>query len=173
MNSFDPQTDYFPDFDDDAIAPFALPFCRLMFAYANLDREIARLVSASTGKPSHENKFKRGSVIDLAEKVETFIIKHSGDVTEIAEIKELLWRSQKSYDIRNLLAHGHWWVFDPRNGKIEIRRDRDKHDQERFVTITIAEIEKAISEFEDVTNELITIRRRIESRQVSNQDDIE
>jgi hypothetical protein len=47
----DPEHDYFPDFDDDSIISFALPFCRLMFAYANLYREIGRLVSASTGKP--------------------------------------------------------------------------------------------------------------------------
>jgi hypothetical protein len=172
MNPFDPQNNYFPDFDDDAISPFALPFCRLMFAYANLDREIARLVSASTGDPSHEDKFRRGSVGDLAEEVETFIRKHGGDVTEIAAIKELLGRSHNSYEIRNLLAHGHWWVFDPRNGKVEIRRDRNKPDQERFVEITVDQIEEAISDFKDVEMELFKVRRRIESRRLSNQQDI-
>ena len=95
----DPEHDYFPDFDDDSIISFALPFCRLMFAYANLDREIGRLVSASTGKPCHEDKFRRGSVGDMAQKVEKFIRKHSGDVTEIAAIKEQLGRSQKAFKV--------------------------------------------------------------------------
>jgi hypothetical protein len=91
----DPQNEYFPDFDDDSINSFARPFCRLMVAYANLDREIARLVSASTGKPRHADTFRRGSASGLGQQVEKFIRKHNGDVTEISAIKEHLSGSQK------------------------------------------------------------------------------
>jgi hypothetical protein len=172
-NPFDPANHYFLNFDNDEIIPFAVPFCRLMFAYANLDREIARLVSASTGKPSHKDKFRRGSANDLADEFEDFIHKNNGDVLEIEEIKEQLNRSRISYELRNLLAHGHWWEFDTLNMSVSIRHDRTKDDQERFITVTIAQIEEAISKFEDVEIELFKVRRRIESRRLSNQGDIE
>jgi hypothetical protein len=48
----DPEHDYFPDFDDDSIIWFALPFCRLMFAYANI-----RLRDSETAAQSHDLLF--------------------------------------------------------------------------------------------------------------------
>lgn len=81
-------------------------------------------------------------------------------------IKEQLDRSVRLYHLRNDLAHGHWWRFDPSNGSIEIRRDRTGRDGEQFVTVTRAEIEEAADRFEDIEIDLFKIRRAIEDRQI-------
>jgi hypothetical protein len=41
---FDKSHYYFPELDGKALSEFVGPFCRLMFAYANLDREIVNVV---------------------------------------------------------------------------------------------------------------------------------
>ena len=151
---------YFPNFENVDLVDFAVSFCQLMFAYANLDREIAKVVSALTGEPSHEDEFRRGSVNGLGEQIEQFVVKHGGDVSEMAAIKEHLSRVSTSYTLRNDLAHGHWWKFDSRNKSVSVRRDRSNN--ERFVEATVVEIKRAIGEFEDVEIELFKIRRKIE-----------
>jgi hypothetical protein len=154
---------YFPNFDSSALSDFAIPFCQLMFAYANLDREITSLVCSSIGKSSQEVKFNRGKVDELGEQVKKFIFKHGGDVSQMANIKGHLSRASASYTLRNDLAHGHWWKFDLNNKSVSVRRDR--RNNERFVEVTVADIKRAISEFEDVELELFKIRRKIEGQQ--------
>jgi hypothetical protein len=106
---FDPNHQYFPEFDDPSICGFLLPFGRLMFGYARLDREIANVVIAATSKDKlvHRND------------VTKYIVRHAGMIPEIEAIKEQLDRSGQSYDLRNDLAHGHWWRFDPSCGSLE------------------------------------------------------
>ena len=65
-----------------------------------------------------------------------------------------------AYALRNDLAHGDWWKFEPESGSISVRRDRD--EDERFIEITVAEIEQAVEVFKDVEAELFKIRREIE-----------
>ncbi len=62
--------------------------------------------------------------------------------------------------MRNDLAHGHWWRFDSGKKSVSIRRDRNKED--RFVEITVKDIEQAINTFENVEAELFKIRRKFE-----------
>jgi len=150
---FDPNHHYFPEFGDPSLAAFLVPFGRLMFGYANLDREISDIVGAATG---NDERVQRDDVTK-------FIIKHAGSIPEIKAIKEQLDRSAKSYDLRNDLAHGHWWRFDPSNEAMEIRRDRCR-DGEQFVTVTRAQIDQTADQFEDIEAELFKIRRAIEVR---------
>jgi hypothetical protein len=158
---FDPDHHYFPEIDDPSIVAFLIPFGRLMFGYANLDREIVNIVHAATGKDC----FVRRDASKLSNQVEKFIVKHVGRIEEIEEIKEQLDRSISLYHLRNDLAHGHWWRFDSSNESIEIRRDRSR-DDEQFVTVTRAQIEEAADQFEDIEVDLFKIRRAIEDRQI-------
>jgi hypothetical protein len=158
---FDPNHHYFPEIDDPSIIAFLIPFGRLMFGYANLDREIVDIVRAATGK----NDFIRRDASNVSNQVEKFIVKHVGKIAEMKAIKEQLDRSVGLYHLRNDLAHGHWWRFDPINRSIEIRRDRSR-DGEQFVIVTRAQIEQAAVQFEDIEVDLFKIRRAIEARQV-------
>ncbi len=65
---FDKSHYYFPELDGRALSEFVGPFCRLLFAYANLDREIVNVVRAATGDLSDESEFKRGSIKGLQSK---------------------------------------------------------------------------------------------------------
>ena len=154
---------YFPEFDDPSIAAFLVPFGRLMFGYAKLDREIARLVSVAANNPSLEETFRRRDADKVSLQVEKIIKNHVGDISEMRAIMDQLDRSAKLYDLRNLLAHGHWWKFDPITETITVRRDRD-HEQ-RFVDIARIELESAAEDFENIEGELYKIRRTIEKRQ--------
>ena len=159
--TFDPNHHYFPKIDDPSIIGFLIPFGRLMFGYANLDREIVDIVHAATGM----DDFVRRGASKVSNQVEKFIVKHVGRIAEMKAIKEQLDRSISLYHLRNDLAHGHWWRFDPSNGSIEIRRDRNR-DGKQFVTVTRAQIEQAANQFEDIEVDLFKIRRAIEARQV-------
>jgi hypothetical protein len=161
---FDPNHHYFPEFDDPSIVAFLIPFGRLMFGYAKLDREIARLVGVAANNPVLEDKFRRADADKVSEQVEKTIRKHVGVIAEMQAIKDQLDLSAKLYDLRNVLAHGHWWRFDPSSETITIRRDRD-HDV-RFVDVTRIEIEQAAEQFEDIEVEIYKIRRAIEARQI-------
>ena len=133
-----------------------------MFAYANLDREIADIVRAATGK----NDFVRRDASKVSNQAENFIVKHDAMIAEMSAIKERLDRSVTLFHLRNDLAHGHWWRFDPNSGSIEIRRDRCR-DVEQFVTVTRAQIEEAADRFEDIEVDLFKIRRTIEACQIA------
>jgi hypothetical protein len=156
---FDKSHHYFPRFDSAALMEFVGPFCRLMFAYTNCEREIVNVVCAATGNLSDENEFRRGSIKDLWRDVEKFIRKKNGDTSEIAKIKEQINYAAKAYALRNDLAHGHWWRFDSGKNSVSVRRDRNAED--RFVEITVKDIEEAIGTFENVEAELFKIRRKL------------
>jgi hypothetical protein len=130
-----------------------------MFAYANCEREIVNVVCAATGNLSDENEFRRGSVKDFGREVEKFIRKKNGDISEIATIKEQVNSAAKAYTLRNDLAHGHWWRFDSDKNSVSVRRDRNAED--RFIEITVKDIEEAIDTFENVEAELFKIRRKL------------
>jgi hypothetical protein len=157
---FDKSHYYFPELDGKALSEFVVPFCRLMFAYANLDREIANVVCAATGDLSDESVFKRGSVNGLGRRVEKFIRGKNGNISEIATIKKQINCATRAYAMRNDLAHGHWWRFDSGKKSVSIRRARNVKD--RFVEIMVEDIEQAINTFENVEAELFKIRRKFE-----------
>jgi hypothetical protein len=144
---FDKGHHYFPEFDSAALMEFVGPFCRLMFAYTNCEREIVNVVCAATGNLSDENEFSRGSVKNLGHDVEKFFRKKNGDTPEITNIKEQIHYAAKAYALRNDLAHGHWWRFDSGKNSVSVRRDRNAED--RFVEITVKVIEEAIGTFEN------------------------
>jgi hypothetical protein len=153
-----------PNFDNGKLGQFAIPFCRLMVAYSNLDREIASLVRSATGDPSDENEFKRGSVTKLGRQIEKFISRKGGDISRIGEIKEQINCATEAYALRNDLAHGHWWKFDPTNNSVSVRRDRKMEN--RFIEIRVTDIEQAINKFEEVEVELYKIRRELQKQAV-------
>jgi hypothetical protein len=75
---FDKSHHYFPRFDSAALMEFVGPFCRLMFAYTNCEREIVNVVCAATGNLSDENEFRRGSVKNLGRDVENSLERRMG-----------------------------------------------------------------------------------------------
>jgi hypothetical protein len=84
---FDKSHYFFPELDGKALSEFVVPFCRLMFAYANLDREIVNVVCAATGDLPDESEFKRGSVKELGRRVEEFIKKRMGIFRKLRQSK--------------------------------------------------------------------------------------
>ena len=64
-----------------------------------------------------------------------------------------------------------WWKFDPGKGSVTVRRDRSNKNEDRFVEITIDQIEDGIRGFANVANELLDMRRRIERRRSSDSED--
>jgi hypothetical protein len=87
---FDPNHHYFPEFDDPSIDAFLIPFGRLMFGYAKLDREIARSVSVAANTPSLEEKFRRADADKISEHVEKVIQKYVGAIADMQSIRDQL-----------------------------------------------------------------------------------
>jgi hypothetical protein len=132
-----------------------------MFAYAELDRAVVDVVCAAAKITADDKKFiRRGSVDDFEREAEKYIDKHGEDVSKIRLMSEQIKCAENAYSLRNDLAHGDWWRFDPESGSISVRRDRD--EDEPFREITVAEIERAVGVFKDVEAELFKIRRKIE-----------
>jgi hypothetical protein len=151
-----------PDFDNEQLVRFAIPFCRLMFAYASVDREIVKLVCAATGNPEHEDEFRRGSVETLSQDMVKFINRKGGDISRTEAIEKQIDCAKDAYQLRNDLAHGEWWKLDPETSSVSVRRDRAKGT--RFIEITVGDIEQALDTFKNVEAELFKIRRQLEKK---------
>jgi hypothetical protein len=74
----------------------------------------------------------------------------------------VLKRALKPSDLRNLLAHGHWWKLDPEERWIEVRREKLRRGQKRFERITVREIDSASIELMEVQAALSNSRSTIE-----------
>ena len=69
---------YVPDFTNEELVQFSIPFCRLMFGYAKLDREVADVVCAAAGIAADIRKFiRRGSADDFEYEVENSTVRLS------------------------------------------------------------------------------------------------
>lgn len=67
-------------------------------------------------------------------------------------------------DVRNMLAHGHWWAFDVDTKTITVRATTVWPDEELHRDFTEEDIEKTVSDFEKLEGELYRLQRQIEGR---------
>ena len=145
---------YFPDVDQ--IGPFGPAFLRLMFASAELERRVADIQNAVTGDPTFGEK-NDWSSIKRPKLLAKLIRKHSKDLKEKPNSRKVsaqLRRAIAPTDLRNVLAHGHWWKFNPDTQTLTIRRGKHWSGKKRFVRVTLARIERAERTLSDVEVEL-------------------
>jgi len=159
---------YFPDPDE--IGPFGPAFLRLMFAHADLERRVVDLQDAITGKPGfgEQNQWK---LHERPKRMKRLIHDNKARLgtmppQELQRIVSTLKRSVSPCDLRNLLAHGHWWEFNSDTYSIKVRRGKlaKQPVQDWHVTVTVDEISRAEIELTDIEAELYQLQKAIEDR---------
>jgi len=130
--------------DPSEIGQFGPAFIRLMFAYAELDRRFSDLQNTITGKDNF-HEWNQWSVEERPKKTRQLISRNKKRLSNIPpdEIKQIsdalsdaLKRARTPSDVRNVLAHGHWWRLDPEAGVIEVRREKPRRGKARFIRLT-------------------------------------
>src|SRR5262249_14106002 len=119
---------YFPEPSE--VGEFGPAFLHLMFAYAEVDREVANLQDVIIGKRGFGEQ-NQWTVQDRPKKLRKLIRqnkKRLGTVPqeEVKGISDVLKRALKPSGLRNLLTHGHWWRLDPDEGWIDVRREKSQ-----------------------------------------------
>lgn len=158
MSSFDPNKTYFPS--GDTIRPFAHAFVEAMLAQADLEREFYMLQAAISGEPEF-GKSNRWAAEDRPKKLAKLIRDRHGSIPEADAIRKILKDAIPAYKARNLLAHGHWWSFDPATSTIEARAWHGEADPRNF---SAAEIWSLRDQFKEFLAELHKLRLEIELR---------
>jgi hypothetical protein len=141
---------YFPEADD--IPTFGPSFVRLMFACAELDRRVADIQNLITGDFSYGEKHVWSSA-ERPKKIRKLIRKHRRALVPVPNSRKIgaaLRRAIPSCDLRNVLAHGHWWVFNSKPEAITIRRQKLRPGQKRFVRVKVARINRAEQTLRDI-----------------------
>ena len=144
----------FPDADE--IGPFGPAFVRLMFACAEVDRRVAEIQELVTGDPTfgEENIW---SSVKRPKLMTKLIRKHRKELTEGPNIRKVcaqLRRAIEPCDLRNVIAHGHWWKFNVDTQMLTVRREKLRRGQRRFVRVKLARIERAERTLSDVDVQL-------------------
>jgi hypothetical protein len=80
---------------------------------------------------------------------------------EVKAISEVLKHAFEPSDLRNLLAHGHWWKLNPEEGWIEVRREKLRRGRKRFERLTVREINNAAAQLMEVEAALSNSRGAI------------
>jgi hypothetical protein len=81
---------------------------------------------------------------------------------DVEKLVALLKQAIRPCELRNLLAHGHWWELDPNTETILVRRARG--DGKRHVAVTVADINRAASELIEIEVELSQPATRLSRR---------
>jgi hypothetical protein len=143
---------YFPDPDGNELRPLGQAFVRMMFAHAELEREILSLASAIKGNSDFQ---KLPPPRDRPDWIKKLIDEHAPGILETDAICRLLSQAEQLCDDRDLLAHGHWWRFDPAGaGTITIRGDPSSEHQD----FTTEKINRTASDLKDITRKLYALR---------------
>jgi hypothetical protein len=77
---------------------------------------------------------------------------------DVKKLAALLKQAARPCDLRNLLAHGHWWRFDLDAQIMTVRRDKLRPRQKRHLEIKAADIDRAASELIDIEAELYKLQ---------------
>ena len=134
---------YFPDANE--VGSFGPAFIRLMFTCAGVDRRVADIQTLLTGDPNFGEKAGWTSV-KRPSLMAKLIRKHRKELTRAPNIRKVCAQLRKAVrpsDLRNVIAHGHWWTFNPDTQTLTIRRERLRSGQGRFVRVKVARIERA------------------------------
>ena len=159
--AYDPKKKYFPS--GEIIRPFAYAFVEAMLAQADLDLEFYRLQAAISGKEDF-GKSNRWAAKDRPKKLAKLIQDRYGSIPEAVAIRKVLKDAIPVHNARNLLAHGHWYSFDPATSMIEARASHGEAAPKNF---TVDEILSLRDQFKDFLAELPNSALRLRSCRVS------
>src|SRR5262249_4524395 len=112
------------------------------------------------GEQPH-NQWKTG---DRAKLMKKLIAKKLGKIPETKDIVKLLKDAIAPSDVRNRLAHGTWWSFDPRTTTIKVRGGIQRKGETQFAYYTEMCILATAEKFETLEAELYKLRSKIEDR---------
>jgi hypothetical protein len=161
---------YFPKSDE--IGVFGPAFLHLMFAYAALERRVADLQDVITGNPDFSQR-TRWKTHERGKEMRKLINEYQERLSvvlpeEVEPITSTLDRANSACELRNLLAHGHWWELGQET--ITVRRHKvvfgkqQRPRKEWHKTITMEEINRAADELENLEFELSCLQKPIEER---------
>jgi len=162
----DPHTYYLPDPDSPFFTPFATAFLRMMFAHAELEARIRDLQGSITRDNTFGERPENQWTARKRPKCMMKLIKeHLGDFAEADKLKDCLDRAIEPSDIRNLLAHGMWWRFNPEDETITVRAGRLRQPGEgaEHRDMTAADISSIAMVFFELENELWKFQATIKS----------
>jgi len=153
--------------DPSEIAPHAIAFARMMFAYAAFEREVRSLVGAiNPKKPGFgerpENQWTASE--SGTGKIIILIRHHRGSgLPQTVQIKNLLNEAIHPCRDRNFLADGTWCSFNRRTLTVEVQRSAMGLPPENRA-YTVSDILKLAHKFKDIEAELYKIRRSLEPK---------
>jgi hypothetical protein len=156
---------YFPEPDDEKIAPFARAFITMMFAHAEFEHRLSDLLNVIT---RGEKVKKRWPAKDRAEGIKELCAasesKHPNGLQETEAIAQCLTAAFPLCNGRNWLAHGIWWKFDEEAGRITVHGDKVPLDEEEERQFTVGEIHRIAADFKNLEAELYGLQRAIDRR---------
>jgi hypothetical protein len=158
---------YFTDANE--IGAFGPAFLRLMFAHAELERRVGHLQQAITGKPNGQLQW---SARGRPNRIKRLVRENRDRLGElpmesVEAIAKALRRAIVPSDLRNLLAHGHWWQFDSADQIMTIRREKMRPGQELHIQISVSDINHAEIELTAIEIELYEHQKTIETSSVN------
>ncbi|MCA1453984.1 hypothetical protein I6F35_12255 [Bradyrhizobium sp. BRP22] len=160
---------YFPDADAPALQPFTRAFVRLMFAHGEFERRVSDLMGVITFDPTFgeqpENRLSaRARPKAMKKLIKEHQSKHVDGIPEGSDIVACLRGAIPPSDVRNMLAHGHWWAFDVDTETITVRATTARPNEELHRDFTEEDIQRTVTSFEDLEAELFALQRQIERR---------
>jgi hypothetical protein len=130
-----------------------------------------RLDAENLVLPSHLLQFRPASKAQMVENPSFGLrpslnkgVEFLSGMTGLAGIDACLRRAIPPSDVRNMLAHGRWWAFDVETKTITVRATTAWPDEELHRDFTEEDIERTVSDFEDLEAELFHLQRQIERR---------
>jgi hypothetical protein len=159
----------FPEPDEPDLQPFMRAFVRLMFAHGEFERRVSDLVGVIAHDPRFgekpENRWTtRNRPKYMAKLLEAHESEHLGGIPERDEIAAQLSRAIDPSDVRNMLAHGHWWAFDVDAATVTVRATTEWPNEDLHKDFSEAANEEAATLFQNLEAELFQLQRQIERR---------
>jgi hypothetical protein len=159
---------YFPEPEDESIAPFTRAFVSVMFAHAEFEHRLSDLLNVISGG---EKVKKRWTAKDRAEGVKELCMakksEHPNGLPETDAIAEILTVAFPLCNARNWLAHGIWWRFDENAARITVHGDKVASDEDEDRDFTVEEIDRITFDLKNLEAELYKLQHAIEERSPS------
>jgi len=149
----------------------AIAFLRMMMEHARFELQVRLLQSSvaigrikqrrSSSNPDFgEQPRNQWKSRDRAKCMKKLIAKKLGEIPETKAIIKLLEDAIAPGDVRNRLAHGTWWSFDPRTVTIRVRGGIQRKGERQFAYYTEMCIRAIAEKFETLEAELYKLRSK-------------
>jgi hypothetical protein len=102
--------------------------------------------------------------VGRAKLMKKLIAKRLGKIPETKDIVKLLKDAIAPTDVRNRLAHGTWWSFDPRTTTIRVRGGIQRKGKTQIADYTKMCILATAEKLETLEAERYKLRSKIEDR---------